>query len=151
MLAMLRKYARAFVVALQFTLRGEQPPLLKMRQDHPQMAAWWAGTSKLVDAAERRADAAGINAAARKTLMIHADKRDVSAATILATVKYHAEHEYPLLVVNQGEFNYMAIQATNLNDRYLVMRLGENVPESVKPAVAALGAHLDALPKPQDM
>lgn len=146
MLTTIRKYVRAFFTALRYTLRGEKPPLLRVRDQYPQLAAWWTQTSALVDAVERAADANGIDAAARKILMIHVDKRDISAATILASIRYHAEREYPYMLAQSGNFNSLTLQATNLNDQYLALRLGENMPERVKPAVNALAVHLQQLP-----
>ena len=120
MLTTIRKYARAFGLALRFTLRGEQPPLLRVRSQYPQLAAWWTETIQQVSAVERAAAAAGIDAA---TLLVHVDKRDVSMATILAAIRYHAEHEYPYLLAHSDEFNAVTLQALNLNDRFLARQL----------------------------
>ncbi len=149
MLTTIRKYARAFVLALRFTLRGEQPPLLRVRAQYPQLAAWWTETIRRIDAVERAADTAGIDAAARGALMVHIDKRDMSMTTILATIRYHAEHEYPYLVAYSDEFNRVTLQAINLNDRYWVRQLGESVDEILKSSVDALVAQLDSLPRLQ--
>ena len=52
MFANVRRYVRAFVLALRFTLRGEKPPLLKLREAHPQLAAWWTQTIRLISTIE---------------------------------------------------------------------------------------------------
>ena len=143
MIAAIRRYVRAFVLALQFTVRGEKPPLLQAREAHPQFAQWWAQTIRLVEAVERAAAANHVNA---QTLTIHVDKRDVRMATILAGVKYHARSEYPYLLVHGDPYERMTVQALNLNDRYLVVRLAEALDAPVKTAVEALSAHLEALP-----
>lgn len=143
MIKQLRRYARAFVLALQFTLRGEKPPLLKVRDQHPALAAWWTQTITFVETVEREAEAAGIDLAAVK---LHIDKRDISMKTILATVRFHAERDYPYLIAHGEKFDAMTLQATNLNDRYLVMQLANNVDTVIKPSVEALRIHLDNLP-----
>ncbi len=149
MLTTIRKYARAFGLALGFTLRGEQPPLLRVRMQYPQLAAWWTETIRLVSAVERAADTAGIDAAARATLMVHVDKRDLSMTIILATIRYHAEHEYPYLLAHNDEFNAVTLQAINLNDRFLARQLSDVVAAPLKPSVEALVAQLDTLPSVQ--
>lgn len=139
----IRRYGRAFIVALRLTLRGEKPPLLQVRDRYPHLAAWWDQTAALVSAVERAAAASGIDP---EQVKIHADKRDVAMATILRTVRYHAEHEYPYLFAHNDQYDSLMLQAINLNDRYLVMRLSEAVDAPVKPALEALAAHLLALP-----
>ena len=143
MVAMMKRYIRAFVLALRFTLRGEQPPLLQVRERQPELVAWWQRTIQLVSEVERAAAAQGVDGT---KLMIHADKRDVSMKTILATVKYHAEREYPYLIVQNDQYSPMTLQALNLNDRYLIMKLVNEVDTSLKTVVEALNAHLGDLP-----
>lgn len=143
MLQNIRRYARAFVLALRYTIRGEKPPLLQVHDQHPDLSAWWAQTIKLVSAVEAEAAATGIDPAAVK---LHIDKRDISMKTILATVRFHAERDYPYLLAHSDQFDAMTLHATNLNDRYLVLQLANNAPLSIKPAVDALNTHLASLP-----
>ena len=143
MLATVERYVRAFVVALRFTLRGEKPPLLQVRERYPQVAAWWEQTVKLISVVEGAAKANHLDAAALK---VHVDKRDVSMATILATVKFHAEREYPYLLMRSDQFDQMTLQALNMNDRYLILRLAETVDASLKAPVDALSTHLEQIP-----
>lgn len=145
MLTSIRKYVKAFVVALRLTLRGEKPPLLRVRDEYPDLAAWWSETVVLVKAIERAADANGLDAAARAKFTVHVDSRDVSMATILSTIRYHAEHEYPFLMAHNDEFNPVTLQAININDRFLILRLNETVAETLKPSVKALSDHLEKL------
>ena len=150
MIATMKRYLRAFVLALRFTLRGEQPPLLQVRERQPELVAWWECTLQLVGEVERAAAAQGVDGA---KIMIHADKRDVSMNTILATVKYHAEREYPYLIVQNDQYSPMTLQAINLNDRYLIMKLVNAVDGNLKGSVEALNAHLGELPpsEPQEV
>lgn len=149
MLKQLRRYARAFVLALRYTVRGEKPPLLQVHDQHPDLSAWWAQTIKLVSAVEAAAAAAGIDTASVK---LHIDKRDISMKTILATVRFHAERDYPYLIAHNDQFDAMTIHATNLNDRYLIMQLAnstqlaDNAALSIKHTVDALNTHLANLP-----
>ncbi len=143
MIAGLRRYLRAFALTLRYTLRGEQPPLLRVRDSYPQLAAWWDQALALVEAVERAADAQQIDP---QHTLVHADKRDVSMATILSAVKYHVQREYPHLMAQPNSYSQVTLQATNLNDHYLVMKLAETVDPPLKTAVAALGDHLAELP-----
>ncbi|HVU10876.1 MAG TPA: hypothetical protein VHD90_06340 [Phototrophicaceae bacterium] len=143
MLADVRRYVRAFVLALRFTLRGEQPPLLKVREAYPQLAAWWAQTISLIRAIERTAAA---NHVSLETVKLHVDRREQNAATVLATIRFHAERDYPYLLVHDAQYGQMTLQATNLNDRHLVAKLLETVDPSLKASVQALDDHLALLP-----
>ena len=143
MISTIRRYVRAFVVALRFTLRGEKPPLLQVRERQPQLVAWWERTLELIGEIERAAAAQGIDSAG---LTVHVDKRDLSMKTILATVKYHAEREYPYLAVQNDQFSPMTLQAINLNDRYLIMQLEKRVEGHTKTIIETLSAHLGNLP-----
>jgi hypothetical protein len=139
MIQTIRRYARAFVLALRFTLRGEKPPLLKLREEQPDLAAWWRESVVLVEAIERAAVEHGVDPA---TVKLRVDRRDISMKTILATIRYHAERDYPYLIAHHDEHDQLALQSINLNDRYLVMQLGKHVQEVLKPAIEALGQHL---------
>lgn len=139
MFANIRRYGKAFVVALRYTLRGEKPPLLAMRDERPELAAWWAQTIALVEAIER---AAADNQTDTKTLTVRADRRDVSMATILGTIRFHAERDYPYLIAHNDQHDYLAMEALNLNDRYLVLQLANAVDDPLKTSVNALVEHL---------
>ena len=131
------------MLALRFTLRGEKPPLLQVRDRQPDLVAWWERTLTLVAEIERAAAAQSLDTA---TLKIHADKRDVSMKTILATVKFHAEREYPYLIVQNDQYSPMTLQALNLNDRYLLMQLSKSISPSLIGRIKELNDHLGMLP-----
>ncbi len=143
MLSTVRRYLRAFVLALRFTLRGETPPLLQVRERQPQLVAWWERTITLVEAVEQDAAAQGLD---QTKITVHVDKRDVSMKTILATIKYHAEREYPYLTVQKDQYSPMTLQAINLNDRYLVMQLANQLKLPITTTIEALRDHLGAPP-----
>jgi len=145
----LSRYVRAFVTALRFTMRGEQPPGLR----HPELYAWIKALVVRVDAVYTAADSNGLDENARKVAKVKLDGRDMSLETILGTLRYHAEHEYPSLLATSANrpVNLGAIQASNMNDRYWVLRLREEAAlqhADVQAALARLGEHLDAIPSP---
>lgn len=141
---MLQRYARAFWIALKYTLRGEKPPLLRVRDQYPVITAWVDETVRLVDTIERVTTEAGVD---RKAVSVRVDRRDVSMETILATVKFHAKREYPSLMVNANEHSPLTVHATNHNDRYLVLQLSNAVQPPLKAAVEALAEHLAMIPQ----
>jgi hypothetical protein len=138
-----RRYWRAFVTALRFTVRGEKPPLLKIRDQYPQFTAWMDETIRLVEAVERGAAANGIDLS---TLTVRLDRRDVRATTILQAVRYHAQREYPYLMAHDDSFSVLTLQATNLNDLYGVQRVAEAINAPLKIMVEALSLHLGHIP-----
>lgn len=142
-LSEIQRYGRALVLALRFTLRGEKPPLLKVRDQYPELTAWWTETIRLVEAVEHAAQVSSIDLAART---VRIDRREVRVGTILQAVRYHAEREYPYLMAHDEQFNALTLQATNLNDRYRVQRIVEESDAALKPAAEALGAHLGQMP-----
>lgn len=143
MFANIRRYGQAFVMTLRYTLRGEKPPLLAIRDEQPELAAWWTQTIALVEAIER---AAADNQIDPKTLTVRVDRRDVSMATILGTIRFHAERDYPYLIAHHDQHDYLTMEALNLNDRYLISQLANAVADPLKPSVNTLVEHLASLP-----
>ncbi|MEP7291258.1 MAG: hypothetical protein ABI835_05720 [Chloroflexota bacterium] len=145
MIRNIRRYGRAFALALKFTLRGEKPPLLRVRDQYPELAAWWVRSIVLVESVERAAAAAGVDVGA---VTIKVDRRNLSMKTALETVRFHAERDYPYLIAHNEQYDQMALQAINLNDRYLITQLSQTVNASIKKNVDDLGGHLANLPTP---
>jgi len=148
-MAMPGRYLRAFWNALRLTLRGETyapPPV----QPSP-VGDWISQYQLLVGAVLQAADQNGIDQAARKNVKLRLDGRQMSLETALMTLKFHAAEEYPSLVrAGSGRGVNATLYATNMNDRYWITRMVES-PDLQKPdvqkALAALDAHLDAIPK----
>ena len=143
LLSRIRRYLKALTLALRYTLRGDKPPLLKVRQQYPALSAWWDKTVHLVEAVERKASASQIDPA---QFILHVDRRDISMATILQTVKYHAGREFPYLMAHDDPYGAITLQATNFNDRYLVQQLVQQIDEPLKGSVEALAQHLGNMP-----
>ena len=137
----MRRYARAFMTALRMTMRGET-----YTPQHPNLTTWTGRTVVLVDAVFAVANANGVDLAARKALVLHIDRRDVSMESILGTVRHHAAAEYPYLLRRDPGHALLAIRASNLNDSYRIERLCEQTSGTVRAALETLGQHLDALP-----
>lgn len=141
---MIYRYTPRFFVQLQ------QAMTQTSRDPFPPLAAWARQTRDLVREVIAAANAAGVDEAHRRMLLLHIDKRDISMETILATVRYHAAQEYPYLLGQQSQQNLLALYATNLNDRYLVLRLSQVEALQVEPVLsrlAALRVHLDNVPE----
>ena len=141
-----QRYWRAFIQALQLTLRGEKPPA---RTQSP-LQVWTEQYAVLVEALIRVADQSGLDQARRKQIMLRLDGRQMSLETALATLRFHARDEYNSLLrsgVNQHVLN--VLQASNMNDRYWLARLME-IPElqsaPLQAALTILDAHLSAMP-----
>jgi len=139
------RYVRAFFIASWLTLRGEKPE----PRPYAPLLAWMEKTDALVKAVFEAADEHGVGKTTREQIKLTIDGRPRSMQTILAGVAYHVTQEYPYLLENFTEHTITAIYASNLNDQYGVMRLNESdaieaVP--VKSALAALNAHLKAIP-----
>ncbi len=130
---MIYRYQPAFFEALQRAVGREVP--------FPLFSRWARRTLPLVSAVYAAAAAAGLDEEQRRRVILHIDRRDVSMATILGAIKYHAEREYPYLLGEKVNDNAIAVYALNLNDRYMIQRLAE--VEAV--SGGALGATLDAL------
>ena len=141
------RYVRAFFGALKMTLRGEriQSPA---ERTFPRFFAWLTEAQRRVAAAYQQADAAGFDKAGRKALTVKIDGRDMSAETILGGVRHHLEREYVFLLEDYHAHSLTSIYASNLNDRYWLMRLVDapELPEGVRAALVELQAHLDAIP-----
>jgi hypothetical protein len=116
---------------------------------YPNLTAWALKTRDLVRDVIVAANASGFDEGARRALIIHLDRRDVSAETLLATVRFHAADEYPYLLGQPLKHNVLAVYAANLNDRYAVLRLCEHEALQAEPLHArllALRQHLDDVP-----
>lgn len=139
----IRRYTRAFWTAFRLTLRGQKPAALQ----HPERLAWVRQMAALVDAADAAAET--LDAARRKSLSLRLDGRLMTFDGVLAALRYHAQQEYPALLRSGSPYQWLAVHASNLNDRYWLARLIESPQLSDPPLRAALDrllAHLDALP-----
>lgn len=137
------RLARALVGALRMTLRGEVAPaphsIDALAAKMPQTAAWLRETAALLD---------GLDETAAKAITVRVEKREMTAATILGAVRYHAAEEYPHLLLSGGQYARMAVQASNLNDQFLVAQLAAapHLPDALRQTADKLAAHLGTFP-----
>lgn len=137
------RYIRAFFIALRMTVRGEKP----IPARHAAMNTWMQETVRLIDVIQKAADVRGIPVETRKALKVRVDGRDVSVDAVLGGVRYHAAEEYPYLLMNETEHSLTAVQASNYNDVYRMMRLMEiNELAVIREVINTLTEHLKQMP-----
>jgi len=141
---MIGRYFQAFIRALDLTLRKETPQTAQLRSSHPHIADWCKETLRLLDAIERALVKQKIDP---QKIMLRSDGRDQSMITILTTVRFHAHQEYPYLISGGDPYSLLTLQATNLNDRFLVDRLAQISPFAIQADIKVLSAHLAHPPK----
>ena len=143
------RYVRAFFKALKLTLTGRQ---ISQPFRHPALQDWVRQTTTLVSEIVSRAEAEGYNAAQRAEIQVIIDKRTVTLESALQVIKHHAEREYPYLLKRFDQYSLMTLQATNLNDRYMVLRFTSEstLPSTIQAKLAELRDHLDAIPSLED-
>ncbi len=139
-------YIRAFVVSLKMTIRGEKPKSLQAEADHAPLFTWFRQTVALTAAAENTASAAVLDL---PSIILHLDSRDTSLKMVLDSVRFHAAQEYPMLIRQRSKYAILAIQATNLNDRYALIRFIESpqLSDALRESLQTLSHHLEQLPK----
>ncbi len=141
------RYIRAFFKALAITLRGETLPS-PAEQRHPRLFKWQRTANDRLAAVFEVAQAQGYNEQQRKTTTVRIEGRDLSMETILASVQYHLNEEYPYLLKHPTEHTLTALYASNINDRYWMAQLAqlEGLPPPLRDAIAALSSQLEAIP-----
>jgi hypothetical protein len=148
---MIGRYIRAFFTALRLTLRGQHTPAQAAAARYPRLLAWSRETTRLIDGLIAAADQGGYDEAARKATERMVEGRLLSLHTALLTARFHADREYPHLLRHEGKYALLAIQASNLNDRFYLMQLTDEakarpgLPPSIAAMLEALTAHLAAI------
>lgn len=146
------KYGQAFFIALGYTLRGEKPAALAAKEERQAAAVplltWCMAGVRLADEAVAAADRAGLDEAARKAFVLRLEGRDLSLATAIATVRFHVSQEFPNLLRSDESYARLAIQATTVNDQFMITRFAEsdNCPDGLKTALQVVLRHLEAPP-----
>jgi predicted thioredoxin/glutaredoxin len=136
---MVKRYWRAFWIALGMTLRGEGvPPPSPLRM-------WLGKTVVLVKGVTDALTAANVD----MTQKLKVDGRQMRLSTILETVRFRAGQEYPSLLKSGAEHSLTAITAGVVDDRHWIAKCvaAETLQNpAVQSALQALKAHLDAMP-----
>lgn len=140
-----RQIAHALAETIRMTLRGELPQAAAPLQRYPATLAWINETGVLLAAVEAAARGEGFDMTG---LTLHIEGRNVTMDTILNGIRFHLADEYPSLLASPSRYALLAIKATNLNDRYQVLRLeqGETIPDSVRVSLSVLGDGLGRQP-----
>ncbi|MAS36847.1 MAG: hypothetical protein CL610_22775 [Anaerolineaceae bacterium] len=140
---MIRRYLRAFFIALKMTLRGETVP----PPAHAPLQVWIEQGQARLELVEKLTAQHQIDI---NDVIVHIDRRDMSMATILQILRFHLTEEYPLLLRQITQPSLTFLYATNLDDHYRVSRLETADALADTPAqraVAALAQHLEAIPQ----
>jgi hypothetical protein len=140
---------RLFFRALGMTLRGES-----VKRPAGKLLDWIEQTKALSEAVLKAADDNGLDKKARESVVVKVDGRPQSMETILKTVRYHAQQEFPYMLNDQTEHTLTAIYAINMNDSYGVQCLAESEElrnPTVKAQVKKLATHLQAIPSSQNL
>jgi hypothetical protein len=137
--------AKALIEAARLTLRGERHPAETALTRHPLTLAWIQEAGTALAAVEAAARAESFDSA---SLTLHIEGRDVAMLTILNGIRFHLAEEYPSLLSSSSSYALLAIKATNLNDRYQVLRLEQSdaIPDAVRAALHALSDSLSRQP-----
>lgn len=142
----LSDYVNAFVTSVKMTARGQKPPSLQAEANHAPLFGWFRETVALVAAVESAAKAENIDP---KAVVFRLDSRVTTLKTVLESIHFHAAQEYPMLLHQRSQYALIAIQATNLNDRFALLRLNEaeGLTDELRKPLTALARHLEVLPK----
>lgn len=141
----LNDIVRALIGAVRMTLRGQVAPAPNsvdaIASEFPKTAAWMNQTIQLIGKVMVESGKQNLNL---KTVSLHIEGRDLTAETILESVRFHAVQEYPHLLRHDRQHGRMAMQATNLNDQFHISRLASapDLPDSVRAILEQLAAHL---------
>lgn len=144
---MIRRYLRAFIGAIRMTISGQTPPPSPLAG----LRAWMTLTPALVDAALTACAQAGLDEAARRNTSLVVEGRRVNLNTIVLAPKFHAQHEYPLLLQNLDGRSLAALYGTNVNDCFLLDRFIPVLPlGEPQKAIEQLVIHLKNAPVVQN-
>ena len=137
------RFLRALTQALRLTLTGESLTPARYRP----LEAWIARGLKLLEQVESAATAQHLDLA---VLQLKLDGRPTSLERTLQMAQHNLVNEYPRLIRLDDAYSMMVIGASNMNDQYRVAQFleVEEIPAETRAALAALDAHLQALPQP---
>ena len=140
----LRDILSALVEAARRTLRGEPPPPPRPEQ-FPKTRAWLTNAAAALDALEITLRDANVDSS---RVALHIEGHDTSLRRALDAIQFHVREEFPALLTRSRSYASLGIRATNLNDRYTVLRFEqhETLPSTVRTALRALADVLSQQP-----
>ena len=142
----IKRYAQAFIKAIRMTLAGQT--IQPARTRYPNLTRWVHEGLQLAENTLQTADKYGMDAAARKQVILKIDRRNMSMDVILRAVRHNLSLEYPMLLDATVDHNLTTLYALNMNDQYRVSRLAErdDLSPEVQAAIAHLSNHLQNIP-----
>jgi hypothetical protein len=144
---MIGRVGRALVLALKLTAQGR-----RIEPKYPELEVWAGEAARQLEAVYRATNALGLGEQERKALVLHLDSRDISMETILASVRHHVTVEYVKLLLDSTPHSFLAIYASNLNDRYRLAKLLDTVQQpTIRAALKGLSEHLESIPSQPDV
>jgi len=146
------RYIRAFFKALAMTIRGETPTTPAQRQ-YPRLFEWIERAQAALDAVFETTEHAAFDETARKAASVDIDGRDTPVETLLRTIQYHLEEEYPYMLRHLTEHSLTGVYASNVNDTYWARAMSETdaVPGPVRGAIGELADVLGAIPPSNEL
>lgn len=132
------RFIRAFFIALRLTLRGEAAPV----SPYQPLLDWIEAGAKQADQAVNKARISPD--VWRMTIRI--EGRDQSVETILKTVQFHMETEYPYMMQRFTNQSVTAIIGTNMNDQFALSKVLGAGTEHDMSAIRRLADHLNSIP-----
>lgn len=136
---------RAFVKALQMTLKGETIT----RSHYQPLEAWIDAGLGMLASVITTADANGLPQEQRTQIKLKLDGHMTSFEQTLQMVRHNWINEYPKLIRLDDPYTMMVVQSSNMNDQYRVGRFAtaeEITSLEVKTSLEALNEHLMNLP-----
>lgn len=136
---------RAFIKALQMTIRGETiaPSPFKPLED------WIDIGLQTLAIVFTTSDAQSYTQEKRQGIKLKLDGHMTSLEQSLQMVRHNWVNEYPKLIQLDDPYTMMVIQSSNMNDQYRVSQFAtsDDIPSTeVKQALDALNEHLMNLP-----
>ena len=142
----MKRIVRAFVKALQMTIRGET-----IVPAHYQPLEMWIDDGlQTLALVFTTADAHGLPQDKRQQMQLKLDGHLTSLEQTLQMVRHNWINEYPKLIRLDDPYTMMVIQSSNINDQYRVSQfaMADKLASSeVRQALAELNEHLTNLPR----
>ena len=136
---------RAFIKALQMTIRGETIA----PSHYLPLEAWIDAGLQMLAHIFITADTHGLPLEKREQLKLKLDGHMTSLEHSLQMVRHNWINEYPKLIQLDDPYTMMVIQSSNMNDQYRVSQFAiadELASDEVKQALERLNQHLMNLP-----
>lgn len=136
---------RAFIKALQMTIRGETIAPTHYKP----LEAWIDVGLQTLAQVFITADASNLTQEQRQQIQLKLDGHMTSLEQSLQMVRHNWINEYPKLIQFDDPYTMMVVQSSNMNDQYRVSQFAmadDIISSEVKQALETLNDHLMNLP-----